>query len=265
MGSRGPLRDPLRGRFHSQRLSVLLPLFIWPSNFLRVVLCPFFPFASLVFFLLGNPFYFKVLSADFTLFLRVCMMRRFLDVTQKWSPKCWVMDSWSIASERCGGFWVATFFVKNPPQKGLNILHRCKQRNLSPRIHSGGVPHLIDVFEVFFVYFREKIKDCNPDCLLENRFQAFSPNRKQIIGETLTATRKDRYRILRSFLSTPGMAESAFYCANHKVSCKCQQPPGWKVHRYLRWKVPFAVFCSGFGVSEISSKWVPEWKCENKK
>ena len=27
---RGPLRDPLRGRFPSQRLSVLLPLFVLP-------------------------------------------------------------------------------------------------------------------------------------------------------------------------------------------------------------------------------------------
>ena len=29
---RGPLRDPLRGRFPSQRLSVLLPLFLLPLN-----------------------------------------------------------------------------------------------------------------------------------------------------------------------------------------------------------------------------------------
>ena len=29
-GFRGPLRDPLRGRFPSQRLSVLLPLFVLP-------------------------------------------------------------------------------------------------------------------------------------------------------------------------------------------------------------------------------------------
>ena len=32
---RGPLRDPLRGRFPSQRLSVLLPLFCCPLNSLR--------------------------------------------------------------------------------------------------------------------------------------------------------------------------------------------------------------------------------------
>ena len=30
-----PLRDPLRGRFPSQRFSVLLPLFICPLNFLQ--------------------------------------------------------------------------------------------------------------------------------------------------------------------------------------------------------------------------------------
>ena len=50
--------------------------------------------------------------------------------------------------------------------------------------------------------------------------------------------------------STPGMAESEFYCANHRVSCKCQQPPGWKIHGFFRWKMPFAVFRSGSGVSE---------------
>ena len=52
------------------------------------------------------------------------------------------------------------------------------------------------------------------------------------------------------FFSTPGMGESAFYCANHSVSCKCQQSPGWKIHRFFRWKMPFAVFRSGSGVSE---------------
>ena len=50
--------------------------------------------------------------------------------------------------------------------------------------------------------------------------------------------------------STPGMGESAFCCANHRVSCKCQQPPGWKIHRFFRWKMPFAVFRSGSGVSD---------------
>ena len=54
--------------------------------------------------------------------------------------------------------------------------------------------------------------------------------------------------------STPGMAESAFYCANHRVSCKCQQPPGWKIHGFFRWKMPFAVFRSGSGVSEDCSE-----------
>ena len=51
--------------------------------------------------------------------------------------------------------------------------------------------------------------------------------------------------------STPGMGGSAFYCANHRVSCKCQQPPGWKIHRFFRWKMPFAVFRSGSGISEF--------------
>ena len=49
--------------------------------------------------------------------------------------------------------------------------------------------------------------------------------------------------------STPGIGESAFYCANHRVFCKYQQPPGWKIHRFIRWKMPFAVFRSGSGVS----------------
>ena len=73
------------------------------------------------------------------------------------------------------------------------------------------------------------------------------------IGETLTATREDRYRILRSFFSTPGMGVSAFHCANHRVSCKCQQTPGWKIRRFFRWKMPFAVFRSGSGVSDRNS------------
>ena len=50
--------------------------------------------------------------------------------------------------------------------------------------------------------------------------------------------------------STPGKGESASYCANHRVSCKCQQSSGWKIHRFFRWKMPFAVFRSGSGVSE---------------
>ena len=48
-------------------------------------------------------------------------------------------------------------------------------------------------------------------------------------GEPLTATRKDRYKILR-FFSTPGMEESAFYCANHRVS--------WRISATLRVENP---------------------------
>ena len=51
-----------------------------------------------------------------------------------------------------------------------------------------------------------------------------------------------------------GLEESAFYCENHRVSCKCQQPSGWKIHRSFRWKMPFAVFRSGSGVSDPTSK-----------
>ena len=51
--------------------------------------------------------------------------------------------------------------------------------------------------------------------------------------------------------STPGMGVSAFYCANHRVFCKYQQPPGWKTHRLFRWKMPFEVFRSGSGVSDL--------------
>ena len=70
------------------------------------------------------------------------------------------------------------------------------------------------------------------------------------IGETLTATRKDRYRISAIIFSSFGMGESAFYCANHRFSGKCQQLPEWKIHRFFRWKMPFAVFRSGSGVSD---------------
>ena len=73
---------------------------------------------------------------------------------------------------------------------------------------------------------------------------------KTILGETLTATRKDCCRILRQFFHSWD-GESAFYCANHRISCKCQQPPRWKIHRFSRWKMPFAVFRCGSGVSEI--------------
>ena len=38
---RGPLRDPVRGRFPSQSLSVLLPLFVLPLNFLQNKKCLF--------------------------------------------------------------------------------------------------------------------------------------------------------------------------------------------------------------------------------
>ena len=76
--------------------------------------------------------------------------------------------------------------------------------------------------------------------------------RKRCIGETLTPTQNlDCYRILRSFFHFWD-GESAFYCANHRVSCRCQQPPGWKIHRFFRWKMPFAIFRSGSGVSECS-------------
>ena len=51
--------------------------------------------------------------------------------------------------------------------------------------------------------------------------------------------------------STPGMGKSVFCCAHHRVSCKCQQPPEWKIHRFFRWKMPFAVFRSGSGVSDF--------------
>ena len=54
--------------------------------------------------------------------------------------------------------------------------------------------------------------------------------------------------------STSGVGESAFDCANHRVSCKCQQPLGWKIHRFFRWKTPFAVFRSGSGVSDFWSQ-----------
>ena len=50
--------------------------------------------------------------------------------------------------------------------------------------------------------------------------------------------------------SNPGMGESAFYYANHRVCCKCQQRPGWKIHTFFRWNMPFAVFRGGSGVSD---------------
>ena len=60
------------------------------------------------------------------------------------------------------------------------------------------------------------------------------------------------------------MGESAFYCANHRVSRKCQQPPGWKIHRIFRWKMPFAVFRSGSGVSDFwTTLWVMDVRTKN--
>ena len=52
--------------------------------------------------------------------------------------------------------------------------------------------------------------------------------------------------------STRGLGEPAFYCANHRLSCEFLQPPGWKIHRFFRWNMPFAVFRSGSAVSEFS-------------
>ena len=77
-------------------------------------------------------------------------------------------------------------------------------------------------------------------------------------------------RVLQDYsiiFSIPGMGETAFYCANHRISCKCQQPPGWKIHRFFHWKMPFAVFRSGSGVSENFSEkaifsatlGIPQW------
>ena len=34
---------------------------------------------------------------------------------------------------------------------------------------------------------------------------------------------------------------------NHSVSCKCLQPPGWKIHRFFHGKCHFSVFRSGSG------------------
>ena len=51
--------------------------------------------------------------------------------------------------------------------------------------------------------------------------------------------------------SSPGVGESAFHSANQGVSSKFQHFSGWKIHRLFRWKMPFAVFRSGSGVSEI--------------
>ena len=53
--------------------------------------------------------------------------------------------------------------------------------------------------------------------------------------------------------STPGMGESALDCTNHRVSCKFQQPTGWKIHRFFRWRMPFAVSRSGSGVSDTTN------------
>ena len=56
---------------------------------------------------------------------------------------------------------------------------------------------------------------------------------------------------------TPGGGDTGFYCASHRVSCKCQQPSGWKIHTFFRWKMPFAVFVVGSGVSENRAKILP--------
>ena len=50
------------------------------------------------------------------------------------------------------------------------------------------------------------------------------------------------------------MGQSAFYCANHRVFCKFQQPAGWRIHRFFCWKMPFTVFRSGSGASELSGQ-----------
>ena len=76
------------------------------------------------------------------------------------------------------------------------------------------------------------------------------------LGQTLTATVFTKRPLQNSAIifSIFGLGESAFNCANHRVSCKCQQPSGWKIHRFFRWKMPFAVLRSGSRVSEISSE-----------
>ena len=85
---------------------------------------------------------------------------------------------------------------------------------------------------------------------------------KLIASKLLGSKEKDLLKLLNPpklqdsaiIFSTPGMGGSAFYCANHRVSCKCQQPPGRKIHRFFRWKMPFAVFRSGSGISDPCSE-----------
>ena len=75
---------------------------------------------------------------------------------------------------------------------------------------------------------------------------------KRLFGGNLSCYMK---RLLQDSVinfSTFGMGESAFHCANHVVSCKCQQPPGWKIHRFFLCKMPCAIFRSGSGVSDLS-------------
>ena len=56
-----------------------------------------------------------------------------------------------------------------------------------------------------------------------------SPSAKMCRGFLVVLNRYTKRPLQDSAIlfSTFGMGESAFYCANHRVSCKCHQPPGW--------------------------------------
>ena len=71
-------------------------------------------------------------------------------------------------------------------------------------------------------------------------------------GEPLTATRKDRYRILRYFSPLLGWRHLHFTAQVTGFPESLSKPPAWKIQRCFRWKMPFAVFRSGSGVSDES-------------
>ena len=60
--------------------------------------------------------------------------------------------------------------------------------------------------------------------------------RNTFLGENLNRYTKRPLQDSAMIFPLLEWGESGFHCANHSVSCKCQQPRGWKIHTFFRWK-----------------------------
>ena len=79
-------------------------------------------------------------------------------------------------------------------------------------------------------------------CTRPTGLQDFNLKKRIAIGGNANRYTKRPLQDSAIIFSIFGLGVSAFYCANHRVFCKYQQPPGWKIHRFLRWKMPYLLY-----------------------